>query len=385
MEEISQLIKDMNTDNPTAEKAVAKLVSIGMPAVPAVIDAIRADSEATWKLSKILLQIHHPDLVPVLIELLQEEDTNLVMTACQALGQSKDDRALQPLLDALSSWRQSMAIEVLGELGNPQAVERLLRIAEEILSQPHVSQAIDGKLDTDEEDFDESPLRLLPTVIIALAKLGNYKIASVAIPLTRYHSEDVYSDAEIIRTNAVKALQYVVVPGMLPALQAALHDDYNEVRMQAVDAVFYLGTKQAISELIACVQDKSSIVVNNVLVRLHDLTKTWFEDDAQVEQLQDWWKQHQNQYESGICYRLGKPLHLQDVIALLEDANQRKSVIQELKIITGMDFTFNPSVVTQGQDELIKRAQQWWEEEGHRFENGCLYKYGYKQDIENIF
>jgi hypothetical protein len=126
-------------------------------------------------------------------------------------------------------------------------------------------------------------------------------------------------------------------------------------------------------------------VVNNVLVRLHDLTGTWFKDDVQTDELQEWWKQQQINYESGLCYRLGKPLHLPDVIALLEEPNQRKPVIQELKIITGVDFSLNPSFDSQGQEELVQRALQWWQQEGHRFEDGCLYKYGYKQDIKNIF
>ena len=385
MEKILQLIKQIDTDDQTAENAVVQLVSIGMPSVPAVINAIRAHPGSPWRLCEVLRQIHHPDIVPILIELLQEEDTDLVITAFQALGQSKDQRALQPLLDALSGLSESMATKALGELGNPQAVEGLLKVAQEILNKPHVSQAIEGKLDIDEEDFDDSPLRFLPEVIIALAKLGNYEMAHIVIPLTRYQSEDVYSDAEIIRTNATKALQYVVLPGMFPALQAALHDDYNEVRLQAVDAVFYLGIKEAIGELIACVQDESSVVVNNVLVRLHDLTGTWFKDDVQTDELQEWWKQQQTNYEGGVCYRLGKPLHLPDVIALLEEPNQRKPIIQELKIIAGVDFSLNVRFESQGQDELVQRALQWWQQEGHRFEDGCLYKYGYKQDIKNIF
>jgi HEAT repeat protein len=385
VEKILQLIKQIDTDDQTAENAVVQLVSIGMPSVPAVINAIRAHPGSTWRLCEVLRQIHHPDIVPILIELLQEEDTDLVITAFQALGQSKDQRALQPLLDALSGLSESMATKALGELGNPQAVEGLLKVAQEILNKPHVSQAIEGKLDIDEEDFDDSPLRFLPEVIIALAKLGNYEMAHIVIPLTRYQSEDVYSDAEIIRTNATKALQYVVLPGMFPALQAALHDDYNEVRLQAVDAVFYLGIKEAIGELIACVQDESSVVVNNVLVRLHDLTGTWFKDDVQTDELQEWWKQQQTNYEGGVCYRLGKPLHLPDVIALLEEPNQRKPIIQELKIIAGVDFSLNVRFESQGQDELVQRALQWWQQEGHRFEDGCLYKYGYKQDIKNIF
>lgn len=385
MEEISQLIQETIADEASAEKAVAKLVSIGMPSVPAVINAIRSGSGDIWKLSQVLLQIRHPDLVPVFIELLQQKNTDLIMIASEGLGQSRDERALQPLLNALSDGRQSMAVEAMGELRNPQAVEPLVKVAKEILNQPSVSQAIEEILDIDKEDFDESPVRFLPTIIIALAKLGNYEIAPVTISLTRYHSDGIYSDAEIIRTNATKALQYVVTPGMFPALQAALNDDYDEVRLQAVDSLFYLGTKEVIPELIACVQDENSIVRNNVLVRLHDLTDTWFKDDAKVGELQEWWEQHQTEYERGVCYRLSKPLHLPDVIVLLDDIYNQKTIMQELKVITGINFGSHPDAVSQSPGVLVQLAQEWWKEEGHNFEDGCLYKYGYKHNINNIF
>jgi hypothetical protein len=331
-----------------------------------------------------LHQIHHPDLIPVLIGLLQDESSDLAITAFEVLGQSRDQRALQPLLDALSSHLTDfLAIPALGELGNPQAIKPLLKVAEEILQEPNVSLVIEGK--PVHEDFYEVPLTLLPKIIIALAKLGNYEIAPLAIPLTHYHAHTHSSEEKDIRITATEALQYVVVPGMFPALQAALHNEDHEVRLEAVDAVFYLGIKEAIGELIACIHDESSVVVNNVLFRLHDLTGVWFNDDDQVSELQQWWSQHQNQYESGVCYRLCKPLNLPDVIALLKEPNQGKPVIQELKIITGVDFGLNLCFQSQAQDELVKRTLQWWHKEGHRFEDGCLYKYGYKQDINNIF
>jgi HEAT repeat protein len=41
------------------------------------------------------------------------------------------------------------------------------------------------------------------------------------------------------------------------------------VRLQAVAALFYLGTKEAIPELMACVEDENSMVRHNALVRFH--------------------------------------------------------------------------------------------------------------------
>jgi hypothetical protein len=392
METLAQLIEKTDADEQIAKKAVAKLVAIGMPAVPSIIDTIRLRSATpiwksrtpTWRLRQVLHQIHHPDLIPVLIGLLQDESSDLAITAFEVLGQSRDQRALQPLLNALSSdLTDFLAIPALGELGNPQGIKPLLKVAGEILQEPNVALVIEGK--PVHEDFYEVPLTLLPKIIIALAKLGNYEIAPLTIPLTHYHAHTHSSEEKDIRITATEALQYVVIPGMFPALQAALHNEDQEVRLEAVAAMFYLGIKEAIPELIACVQDENSMVRNNVLVRLHDLTGTWFKDDAKVGDLQEWWEQHQAEYERGVCYRLGKPLHLPDVIVLLDDINNRKTIMQELKVITGVNFGSHPDVVSQSPGILVQLAQEWWKEEGHKFEDGCLYKYGYKHNINNIF
>lgn len=395
-ETISQLIEQMDGDEQIAKKSARELIAMGMVVVPTIIETIRRLSVSIWEANKItrrlrqvLLQINDSDLVPVLIDLLQDENYELVLTAFESLGKSKDSRALQPLVDALSSeLTDLMAIEALGELGNDRAIEPLLRVAEEILLNPHVALIIKEK--HIHEEFYERPLTLLPRIIIALAKLGNYKIAHLAIPLSQYHASTCSSEEIDTRIMATRSLQYVAIPGMFRALQAALHDEDNEVRWEAVEAMFYLGVKEAIPELMQCVEDESAEIVNNVLWRLHELTGTWFDDGfrlnpVRVEELQLWWEQHQNEYESGICYRLGKPFSLPDAIDLLKEPNWQVGVLRELKIITGVDFGFNPSVEDHDWGEVLRIAQGWWEVERHRLEAGCLYKYGYKQDMGSIF
>jgi hypothetical protein len=278
-----------------------------------------------------------------------------------------------------------LAAEALGELGDPRAIEVLLNVSNHILSEPDIAPAIGGLPLPEDVEVDESMLRLLLSVAIALAKLGNHTMASIVISLLHYNSSDVYSDDEMIRTQAARALQYIVGSGIFRALQDALHDAYDEVRLNAIDAIFYLGIRDAISELILCVNDESTRVSEHVLTRLGDLTGKRFEDAVQLEDLQMWWSQHEKEYDSGICYRLGKPLWLPDVIALLKKKLQKSQVIQELQIITGLDFGYSPHVAVKSQTAVLKRAQAWWEQEGGHFEAGSLYKYGYKQDTRALF
>lgn len=384
--DITQLIQATKGSNKVAEKAAVQLISIGMPAVPGIIDAIRNNQGAAWLLGAVLAEISHPDLVPVLAGFLQEENLDVRIAAFDALGLSGDERALQPLLKALSDSRRKRAVSALGALGNPNAIGKLLEIAREILDRPFAVDVIEGKPGVREEDFDRFELITLIDVVIALAKLGNYEIAPVAIPLTRYDGKDIDdSNAPYIRHEAVRTLQYAVLPGVFHALQVALRDSDADVRLAAVDAAFYLGVREAISELISCLQDENPMVLNNVLASLHGLTGECFEEDATLEELQGWWRQHEGDYDHGVCYRLGKPLYIPDIIALLADRRVRRSVSQELKVITGRDFGYNPDIPTYSGKRLMARAQRWWKAEGHRFERGALYKYGQKQDMELIF
>ncbi len=403
MKTISQLIKQLDGDDEIAKKAASELINIGMPAVPAIIETISRKSVSIWdrkysklanRLRQVLLKIDDSDLIPVLIELLQNENNGLRQAAFESLVKSKDPRSLQPLVNALSSDLTDLrAIKALGELGDSQAIKPLLKLAGEILLNHHVALIIEGK--PVNEEFYEYPLTLLPRIIIALAKLGNYELAHLAIPLSQYHAITCSSEEIDTRIMATRSLQYVVIPGMFAALQAALHDEDNEVRWEAVDGMFYLGVKEAISELIQCVEDESVDVVNNVLSRLYRLTGIWFDDGfrlepVRVEELQLWWEQHQTDYESGVCYHLGKPLYLPDVIAMLKESDSQVVAIRELKIITGVDFGFNtyidePDIDEPDWEEISKMAEEWWELEGHQFEAGCLYKYGYKQDMASIF
>jgi HEAT repeat protein len=363
MNKIEQLIAKVQSDESEVSSAISQLAAMGMLAVPAILDAIRKNPErSNSALRETILQMHDPKLVDVFIELIHNDDINLVMTAFKGLGQSGDKRAMNPLIDYLLApdnleTYRSLAASALGELGHREAIASLLKT-------------------TDEAIKDDMP-KLAISTVIALAKLGNHDKASIAIALTRY------KDDPIIRANAAEALQYSIGPGMFSALQGALHDNYFEVRLSAVDAMFYLGVREAIHELISSTNDDDESVANNALVRLRELTGERFVDPS-MESLSRWWHDHGRTLQEMVCYRLGRPLWIPDIIAALEKPDTRMQVCKELKIITGKDFGFNPEILSDDQNDLQQRAQSWWEE-GQHFERGQLYKYGYKQDIRDIF
>ena len=72
-----------------------------------------------------------PRAVPVILDLLQSESTDIVCFAASALGQIGDDRAFAPLLDILEhgqtgkpAWVRPFAAEALGRVGRPIGLSR---------------------------------------------------------------------------------------------------------------------------------------------------------------------------------------------------------------------------------------------------------------------
>ena len=316
--------------------------------------------------------------------------------AIEVLEQIKDKRTLEPLLNQLlaptnSAFVKTFIARTLGELGDTQAVQGLQQVTKEVLGEHEDSQAIERLVAEAEEDYDFSKLSLIISIAVALAKLGNHMMAPVVIFLTNYSSdEEQEPETSTIRSTSVEALQYVVGQEMFPALKTALHDRNPDVRQMALEAMFYLGVKEVIPELILCLEDEHPSIPGNAYATIYSLIgewpngKTWARD-IQVKELQEWWKQRQFYFKSGICYRLKKPIWLLNIITLLEGQTVRTDIVKDLRIITGKDFGFNPYIPAEEQDAVINQARKWWEVEGTRFEAGCLYKYGYKQNIHRIF
>lgn len=217
--------------------------------------------------------------------------------------------------------------------------------------------------------------------IIALAKLGRHDYLSIVIGLAKYASTDPYSEDQVIRAMAVEAFQYTVGPGVFSTLQLSLHDEYYEVRAQAVDAMFYLGTKEGMSELIKCRDDVDPYLSDNILIRLSELTGVSYAELKGEKNLLSWWKTKQISFKSDVCYRFGLPIDLSQVILLLKEPHMRQQIIKELQIITGEDFGFNPYIRIEKQNALLRVAQEWWKENSRFYKVGGLYKYGCQQDL----
>ncbi|MEQ9358014.1 HEAT repeat domain-containing protein [Coleofasciculus chthonoplastes] len=374
MNKIENLIENVKKNDAEASASTSSLVQLGVTAVPSIISAMRESSTREARnLRQVIFHINNPEIVPLMIPLLNEENTYLRSTAFKMLGKLKDRRALQPLINQLMDVEnlesaRTWAANALGELQDSQAIEQLLRVVEQTLEQDELKYHYNFVIST----------------IVALAKLGDQQKASLIISLAR--EED-----SIIRIEAVKALKHIVAPGLFSVLKEALHDQITEIRRDAMDAMFYLGVKEVIRELIFCVEDENSDLSQEAIYKLHGLTGEGLDDNQKIEELEKWWDEYKNELVGNVCYRLCQPIWLPNVIKVLENnqhkPNKQSQLIQELYIITGKNFAeFSPKLSVEHDDlnSVVVCAKTWWQQEGNRFEPGCLYKYGQKQDIHCI-
>jgi len=397
--DISKLIAEADGCNlEQAEYAMQQLISIGIDAVPHILNVLNQAEPygQRSRLNDVLLKISAPEIVPLLANSLDATNIDLSITAFEILGHSGDERALSPLVERLisaestSSHRRQSA-HALGELSDQRGVEPLLSLASNILhGQNDLDAALDRLLSEAEQEFNVDHLRLIIAVATGLAKLGNHLLAPVVVGITSFNPEESQlselDDMQLVRAEAAQALCHTVGRGMLPALHSAVCEGNTETRDAALEALFYLGLPESIEILLSRIDDSSDQVANNALVWFNRLTGTDFEPfDDDPSAIRAWWNDHCSEYQSGVCYRLGKPLSVENVIEQLRVPNSTRDIVRELYIITSKDLGRDNRCSIQNE-ELFVLGQRWWNSQPEgRFSSGKLYKYGHKQDIPLVF
>ena len=355
-----------------ATAAAARLAELGLPALGPVVEALKQSPPYTEGLLNAVRGMGRPETVPALSGLLGEGNSLLTLAAAQALGRSGDARAVGPLLElfkdegAFYAARGAAALG-LARLRAGEAVPALLDV---------LKKAARGRK-------DEESAALIGRTAVALAMLGNQEGAGAAIALARHRDGAV-------RGEGAKALRHVVGRGLFPALRKALRSRSADLRQEALEALFHLGLRESVGELVAYVgrgDADAPELIDAAVRRLRDLTGESFGRFVEPAELREWWKRHEKTYGSNVCHRLGGPLDLADFVGLLaaEDEPARKRLLGELYVITGEDFGLDPFKPAGGQAEVVERARAWLREHASEYERGVVYKYGHRQNLELIF
>jgi hypothetical protein len=370
--EIAKLVKNAQGEGARAAAAAARLVELGMPVVPHVVEAIRATGDwPSATLLGVIPRIRVKALVPYMLELIGEKETYLPLMAFRALAKSKDSRALAPLLkefqdETNTKTMRGGAADALGELGDLRAVPALLRAVRDIERR--------GEL----KGYPALAVR----AVVALARLGNHELARIPISLA------VGRDAAA-RRQAASALKSVVGPGIFEVSKRLLRGRDYELRSEAVDALFYLGLPESIELFISALraEEEDPDFADKLRDRINDLTGQRFTFATEDEEIRGWWREHQHEFVPLVCHRHGKPIEVRKLVSLLKTKERgwRYWLFEELRIITGEDFGLVPEIEAERQADAVARAEAWARKQGGKFEAGALYKYGFRQSLPEVF
>ncbi|MCP4696875.1 MAG: hypothetical protein GY862_08510 [Gammaproteobacteria bacterium] len=208
-------------------------------AIPLIPSFLKNESkELRSSAAEVLGQLGDTDAVSPLIELLKDRESSVRVNAVNALSRLGDADAVTPLIallkDQNSSVRQSV-VEALDRLGSAEAVKPLIEL-----------------LKDKNEDIRNK-------VASALSGLGNAEAVKPLIELLKDQSSDV-------RSSAVMALGQLGNAEAVIPLAEAFKDQQSSVRNSAAEALSEIGRINAATPLlIRYLKDPDTGVVRNAV------------------------------------------------------------------------------------------------------------------------
>lgn len=291
----------------------------------------------------------------LLLEMLNEESSEVRAGAADGLGRLGDRRAVEPLLRALQDTSpavQARAAGALGRLGDPRALEPLV---EAVLRNPsdEVSQRAAGAL---ARLGDPSAVEALAAalkdkegtprlrVVFALGKLGGPQALE---PLTAA----VKDEDPAVREAAVQALGELKDPRGTEALMGALRDSDTRVRSAAATALGKLGDARGAEPLMAALADADANVRSSVVKALGELGDR--RAGPRLLPLLGDKDGTMRQVAAESLGKVGDVTCVESLIVALKDkeAPVRSAAAGALGQISGQNF---------GQDR--KKWEQWWKQ-----------------------
>ena len=199
-----------------------------------------------------------PPAVDSLITALSDEDANIRRGAARILGEIKDGRAVEPLLETLKGQDSALhywTARSLGKMGTPgvDALTRALSYgnaggveAAKALGEIKDPRAVEALIDALKIEYGKEVLR--NEAIEALVKIGPPAVEPL-ISLLGDEREDV-------RIHAVKALGWIKDSRAVDPLIQALNDDNYYLRREAAHSLGEIGDERAVEPLRALMNKK---------------------------------------------------------------------------------------------------------------------------------
>ncbi|HEY1171303.1 MAG TPA: HEAT repeat domain-containing protein [Verrucomicrobiae bacterium] len=226
------------------------------------------DAKTRLKAVEKLASMEDISVLDPLLTALGDADPAVRRLTVSALGKLKDERAANPLVKALHDREAAVreaAAEALREIGDRRAMEPLVAALKDDSSgvRWRAASALDS-LGWSPANEVQKALQL-----VALGKLEKAsELGSAAIePLIATLKTSVYYK----RMQAVEALAWIGDPKVVKPLIEALKDEDSNVRAKAVEGLASLGDSRAVEPLILALRDKDTRVRATVIEALSKL------------------------------------------------------------------------------------------------------------------
>ena len=168
---------------------------------------------------------------------------------------------------------------------------------------------------------------------------------------------------EDLRVEAIESLLKIGDKSLSYAFASALKDDSFRVRLGALRGLYKFGGDSATEYLITALEDKHPDVRRRAIIYLG-----WMRKQEMLPFITAALADHSSRVRKVAAYALGDVKDISAVPYLIKalkdtDPEVRKGTLAALKRITGKSFSDEQQSPEDGQDEIIRNWNEWWQKE----------------------
>ncbi len=329
---IAELRASGDPASPAAQKAIAKLASLGPNAIDPLVEALgSSDKRESAAYVDALAQLLDAKTAPLLLKAMTTASQRAITGIAWALS-SSHGYPLQALLDALGkpNMPKQALLEVISAQKSRFAVRDLLSAAYSLESSERTGVfKIIGEI-ADENSIDDLLPRLEgrdPVVRVHIINLlANFNRTDVQAALQR----QLKDSSKFVRSAALSALARMDGPLDLPLVCSMLRDPDIEVQNKAVDLLVRANHPETVKYLVDVLKDENEFARRAAVEVLNEVgTSKSVKHLLEVLADSDWWVRTRAADALG---KIGGPRVVEAVLELVKDENEdiRRAAIEIL-------------------------------------------------------
>lgn len=254
--ELVQLLRQEHRNATIVNSVIQVLALSRVDVIPALIECLQqSDADLRVYAAQTLGQRNDPRAIPALIEALKDPDKNVRYHAIEALGLMKTKEAINPLLEIAQSqdfFLAFPALDALMHMGDASVAIQLMPLVEKTLNWRVRREAVDNLAMQNDPNITQDLLRLLreqhrnPDIlnsVLQVLVLSNIDPIPSLIECLKSADPD-------LRIYTALALGERHDSRAIPALIEVLNDPNPNVRYHTIEALGQLQAMEAVEKLV---------------------------------------------------------------------------------------------------------------------------------------